>query len=150
MESIELPASLTSVNNNAFANNTKVNRMTVLATTPPDITSHTFYNIDRAIPVYVPAEAYGNYASHMYWKEFNLQRMGSTTGLGDTSSIAERITVQGSEIILHVNPDEMSEVNVFDMTGRAVLRTNETRFTIPQTGVYVVMLGQESVKVVIE
>ena len=40
-------------------------------------------------------------------------------------------------------------VSVYDMAGRCVLRTTETRLTLPQAGVYVVQVVGARAKVVV-
>lgn len=148
MEDIDLPASLRSISDNAFANGTSVTRMTVRATTPPDIAAHTFYRIDRSIPVYVPSSAYAEYASHVYWKEFNLQRMdGETTGQDAVTAPAQSITVCGSEII--INRADTPLVSLYDVSGRLIHQGRDRRITVPQADVYVVTVGQEAVKVTV-
>ena len=75
LTSITLPASLTSLDMGAFKECTSLTSMTCNATTPPAVnSSETFYNINRSIPVYVPASAVAAYKEADYWKEFtNIQ-----------------------------------------------------------------------------
>ena len=75
LTSITLPASLTSLDMGAFKSCTSLTSMTCNATTPPAVnSSETFYNINRSIPVYVPASAVAAYKEADYWKEFtNIQ-----------------------------------------------------------------------------
>ena len=44
--------------------------MTVNAVEPPVVNLKTFENVDRSIPVYVPAESVAKYKAAEVWKEF--------------------------------------------------------------------------------
>ena len=142
MEDVQLPASLRTIGDNAFAHNTRTRSMTVHATVPPLVSAHTFYQLDASAPVYVPAESLASYRAAAYWQDLNLQPIGSTTGIA-APSLAERITVKDGEV--HINIIGMDEVRVYDLQGRHVLSTTESRFTLPQ-GVYIVQVGNEAVK----
>ena len=143
MENVELPSSLTLLGDNAFANGTRVRSMKVHATTPPALAPHTFYNIDRSVPVYVPAASLATYRATPYWQELNLQPMSGTTAVG--SVLTDRLLVRGNEVLL---PANCGEVQVYDMAGRCVLRTTEQQFILPQ-GVYMIQAGGNAVKAVV-
>ena len=143
MENVELPSSLTLLGDNAFANGTRVRSMTVYPTTPPALAPHTFYNIDRSVPVYVPAASLATYRATPYWQDLNLQPLGGTTAAG--SVLTDRLLVRGNEVLL---PANCGEVQVYDMAGRCVLRTTEQQFILPQ-GVYMIQTGGNAVKAVV-
>ena len=145
MENVELPASLRTVGDNAFANNTRTRSMTVYAAVPPLVSAHTFYQLDASAPVYVPAESLSSYRAAAYWQDLNLQPFGGTTGIG-VLSLSEAIMVVNGEV--HLNLPGTFEVQVYDLQGHHVLRTTENLFALPQ-GVYIVQVGNETVKVVI-
>ena len=113
LENLELPASVQAIGDNCFALCSKLQAITVQATTPPTIAAKTFYDVNRDIPVYVPAEALEDYQNDTYWQEFNLHAM--PTGL-QTPSMPESIRVYGG--MLH-NPQGLP-VSIYDMQGRMV------------------------------
>ncbi|MBO5678407.1 MAG: leucine-rich repeat domain-containing protein [Bacteroidaceae bacterium] len=72
---ITLPESVTSIGNNAFQYCSWLTSITCKAVTPPTIgNSDTFFNVDKSIPLYVPAGSVNTYKAADYWKEFtNIQ-----------------------------------------------------------------------------
>jgi hypothetical protein len=74
LTSIVIPDSVTSIGNNVFSGCTGLTSITCGATNPPSISSNTFNNVSKSIPLYVPAESVEAYKSANYWKEFtNIQ-----------------------------------------------------------------------------
>ncbi|MBO7618769.1 MAG: leucine-rich repeat protein [Bacteroidales bacterium] len=66
--------SVTSIGYDAFEDCSGITSMTVLAETPPSITSITFLSVPRSIPVYVPCGCVAAYRNNRYWKQFtNIQ-----------------------------------------------------------------------------
>ena len=139
LENLELPASVQAIGDNCFALCSKLQAITVQATTPPTIAAKTFYDVNRDIPVYVPADALEDYQNDTYWQEFNLHAM--PTGL-QTPSMPESISVYGG--LLH-NPQQLP-VSLYDMQGRMVY--SGTAATVSQpAGVYVLRCAGASRKV---
>ena len=139
LENLELPASVQAIGDNCFALCSKLQAITVQATTPPTIAAKTFYDVNRDIPVYVPADALEDYQNDTYWQEFNLHAM--PTGL-QTPSMPESIRVYGGT--LH-NPQQLP-VSLYDMQGRMVY--SGTAATVSQpAGVYVLRCAGASSKV---
>lgn len=145
LEDIELPSTLRSIGDHAFAHNTKARKMTVHAAVPPVVEAKTFLRVSRDMPVYVPAESLASYQAAAYWQDLNLQPIGDATGMGHLS-LSESITVVNGEV--HINMTGTGEVQVYDLQGRSVLRTTESRFALPQ-GIYIIKVGDEALKVAI-
>ncbi len=70
LEDLTLPASVQSIGDNCFALCSKLKEITCLATVPPTIEAKTFYDVNRAIPLYVPEASINDYANDTYWGEF--------------------------------------------------------------------------------
>ena len=71
---ITIPSSVTSIGSYAFYYCTGLTEIRVEATTPSTIYSYTFAQVDKSIPVYVPASALSTYQSAEYWSDFtNIQ-----------------------------------------------------------------------------
>ena len=90
LQDLTLPASVEQIGDNCFALCSKLQKITVLSTTPPTIAAKTFYDVNRAIPVYVPAESVADYQGDTYWKEFNIQT--DTTPIDHTQADASAST----------------------------------------------------------
>ena len=86
---ITLPESMTAVGTGAFIGCRKLAELTSLATTPPTLGSATtFSNVDKAIPVYVPAGSIEAYKSAAYWNEFtNILPISEPAPIPSTVSI---------------------------------------------------------------
>ena len=71
LATIILPESMTTIGTGAFVGCRKLAELTCLATTPPTLGSNTtFGNVNKSIPVYVPAASVVAYQSAAYWSEF--------------------------------------------------------------------------------
>ncbi len=71
LSSIAIPAGVTSIGDYAFSRCYSFTSITCEAKVPPTIGgSYTFGDIDKSIPVYVPASSVSAYRSAEYWKEF--------------------------------------------------------------------------------
>jgi hypothetical protein len=71
LTSIEIPGSVTSIGDEAFAGCRGLTSITCNAVTPPAGDYHLFYNVDKSIPVYVPADSIELYRTADQWKEFS-------------------------------------------------------------------------------
>ena len=71
LTTITLPESMTTIGTGAFVGCRKLAELTSLATTPPALGSNTtFGNVNKSIPVYVPAASVEAYKSAEHWSEF--------------------------------------------------------------------------------
>ena len=73
LKELTLPASMQSVADNGFALCEKLEKMNINALLPPVVDARTFENVNRAIPVFVPADAVAQYKAAPVWQEFNIQ-----------------------------------------------------------------------------
>lgn len=76
---VTLPEGLTSIEEGVFSGCSTITEMTVLATTPPALGDNAFHNVNRDIPVYVPATALTAYQAANVWNEFTYLQAMSTT-----------------------------------------------------------------------
>ena len=81
LQNLVLPKSIQKIGDNCFALCSKLEKITVNATTPPTIQARTFYDVNRAIPVYVPENAVNGYLADPYWQEMNIQ--GAPTAINE-------------------------------------------------------------------
>ena len=71
LASIILPDGVTSIGGSAFEDCSGLTSITSMAVVPPTIgNAYTFYNVDKSIPVYVPAASLDDYKAAEYWKDF--------------------------------------------------------------------------------
>ena len=102
LQDMVLPGTIETIGDSAFALCSKLQKITVLSTTPPAIEAKTFYDVNRAIPVYVPAEAVADYKNDRYWKEFNIQSNANATAIEQTSAsnIAPRKVFRDGQVYI--------------------------------------------------
>jgi len=80
LTSIEIPNSVTSIGYTAFYGCSGLTSMIVLADNPPTLRSDVFYNVNKEIPVYVPCGRATVYQSAAGWNEFtNIQELCTQT-----------------------------------------------------------------------
>ena len=71
LQAIELPSTITTINENAFLDCGALVSITSHATTPPALGHSVFYGLDTSIPVYVPSEtSVASYQSTEKWMDF--------------------------------------------------------------------------------
>mgnify|MGYP004451675751 FL=1 len=100
LQDMVLPSTIETIGDNAFALCGKLQKITVLSTTPPTIEAKTFYDVNRAIPVYVPAEAVADYKNDRYWKEFNIQSNATAIEQTSASNITPRKIFRDGQVYI--------------------------------------------------
>ena len=68
---MSFPQWLTNIGNNAFSDCENLASITLLSTTPPSVGSNAFSNISLGIPVFVPCNYSGTYATATGWSQFS-------------------------------------------------------------------------------
>ena len=95
LEDMTLPSTMRKIGDNTFALCSKLQKIHILALVPPTICAKTFYDVNRAIPVYVPDEAVADYKSDTYWQEFNIiGESDAPTAIENTNSETTQKGVQ--------------------------------------------------------
>lgn len=147
LTSINIPESMTLIGDYAFSSCVSLTQITVLATVPPAVASGAFDMVDSNIPVYVPAGSLEAYKTANIWREFNLQA-NIPGSIEDATDLGQSIIVCNGEII--INSTNQTMVSLYDLGGRLVYHGCNNRIAVPQSGIYMVQIGQEAVKVMVE
>lgn len=92
LKTITIPSLVTKLGDGAFAYCTSLSMITSNAITPPVCGKYCFSNVDKSIPLYVPAESIDAYKAADGWKDFtNIQTL--PTGIDQlTDSPSDRFT----------------------------------------------------------
>ena len=148
LTSVVIPSSVTSIGKFAFGDCDYLTEITVNATIPPSITDYTFYGVDYSIPLYVPAGTLGAYQSDTYWGEFINVSVNTTTAIPQVNLIESVHTQHGSIIIEN---ETILPVTIYDVVGRLVASGSSLvqSFTVPNAGVYIVKVGEQTMKVIV-
>ena len=133
--------SVTRIGDKAFYGCDMITEMNVKATVPPAVGKEAFENVDRDIPVYVPAEAMDSYKAAEGWRDFKNLKNPGTTGL-HRPSLPESISVNNGT--LH-NPQGLA-VSIYDLKGRLIYSGKGTSISLP-AGMYVVRCADANSKV---
>ena len=148
LTSVTIPSSVTSIGGWAFHSCDQLTYMTVNATTPPIIDAYTFQYVNRNIPLYVPAGTVGDYQSDTYWGEFINVSVNTTTAIPQVNLIESVHTQHGSIIIEN---ETILPVTIYDVVGRLVASGSSLTqsFTVPNAGVYLVKVGEQTMKILV-
>ena len=85
--------SVTSIGERAFIGCSRLTSITCEAVNPPTLGDDVFYDMNKSIPLYVPADAVKRYKSAEGWKDFtNILPIGSQTGDVTTPTITVTTT----------------------------------------------------------
>ena len=111
--SITIPSSITSIGEETFRSCSGLTSITCYATTPPTCGSNCFYNVDKTIPIYVPASSVSLYKAADQWKYFT-NILGIGTGVEEIFNNAAsdtRVLIDGKVYIRRGN-------SLYDANGR--------------------------------
>ena len=151
LEQIELPESVTMVDNGAFENCTSLKHLYVKATVPPTCYELPFLGVPKSCILHIPKGTTDAYSKANEWKNFTLKEEAYTPDA--TATIEHPVRVWGVEGGLFINTEAPVQVKVFAMSGALMKDTNISaglqRINLPK-GAYVVLLGDTSYKVFIK
>ena len=101
LTSLTIPNSVTSIGSWAFVSCSGLTSITCEATTPPTLGSSVFMDVDKSIPLYVPAQSVDLYKAADQWKEFNIQPISYYT---ITWANWDGTTLKTEQIIIGIVP----------------------------------------------
>jgi uncharacterized protein YjdB len=112
---INIPESVTSIREYAFKGCSSLTAITCEAVIPPAIGStNTFYNVNKSIPVYVPAGSIAAYQSAEYWNDFERFEAIKTSVSNITLNQSSITLTEGASITLTaiVTPEDADDTSV--------------------------------------
>ena len=143
-----IPNSVTSIEDRAFSECTRLKEIHSNNPVPPTIRFDYFSDIKKTCKVYVPKGSYNAYRVAKVWGEFKIIEENITTN----SFINNRnITISNISNGICIKTDELISVSIFNLSGQNVYEKNIQRDTNINLnkGVYVVKIGDESKKIVV-
>lgn len=159
---ITIGSEVTFIDNAAFLTFSNLTSIVCYAVTPPTITESVFYYDGFEgyfsaynVPLYVPEESVQAYKNHPIWGKFtNILAIGD-----EPDAIAEtevsNVQIFGSEKRLVINNAANATVDVFDVMGRSITKTQRLAsdaetIAVPRSGIYVVRMGNTAKKVFVK
>lgn len=150
LSDITVPESVTHIGEYAFMGVHWLNEVHAESIVPSDAHVTSFSNMAyENATLYVPAGTLDTYKAHPTWSKFlKVKIEGDTSGIDEIESDNETIvTVSGSTITI-TGKGESDQVTVYDLTGRQLLSTTDSRFTVDQaSGIVVVYVNRKAHKV---
>lgn len=141
--SVSIPKSMSNIGTYTFNGCTSLTKIFSYASVPPILIAQTFNGLDpKKIFVYVPEELIETYKMAMYWSDFNIEDV-STTSVQNPEVLTE-IYVEGNALRNSAN----QLIEVYDLNGRKVYRGSETTVILSK-GMYLVRSGKYTLKIVI-
>lgn len=141
---ITIPASVISIGGESFKWCNNLREITVLAQIPPVLGANVFEEVNRNIPLYVPAGSLESYREAAIWNEFQLQAMQSTNLQATTANSFDSLAISNGT--LH-NPKGLP-ISIFDMQGRLIYNGTGSIVNMA-TGIYIVRIENSAKKVFI-
>ncbi len=148
LSNVDIPSSASEIGGLAFSNCTGLKRIICRANVPPTITSNdVFENVGSDVEVYVPCASLVDYMIAYGWNYFDSSNFKCIEDLVNVNeSISENIkdAISISEKLITVNGKDPSDIRVYNTAGQPVSNP------VPASGVYVVKIGGEAVKVMVK
>ena len=115
LTTVTIGSSITSIGAWAFEGLLGLKSITCYVMTPPVCDEHTFWNVDKAITLYVPDASMTAYRTCNVWKEFmNILPIEAGIEQVEASNAPKKILRNGQVLILHPNGTR------YDSTGKKV------------------------------
>ena len=144
LREITIPTSVISIGEESFNWCNNLQKMTVYAQIPPMLGANVFENVNRNIPLYVPAGSLERYSEAAIWNEFQLQAMPATDLQTTIADGFESLVISNGTLY---NPVGLP-ISIFDMQGRLIYNGAESIVNMA-TGIYIVRIENSARKVFI-
>ena len=150
LTSVTIPASVTSIAGNAFYSCMSLTSIYAQAALPISLSANPFNGVNAKCVLHVPVDSKTAYAAANYWNSFtNIVEDISTATFNATASNLKVNTTNGKALISGLT--QGASVVVYNLQGVAIYNQKAIAETLsvnlPARGVYVVTMGNESVKV---
>ena len=149
---LDLDDALTEISAKAFYNCSNLDTIFSRSTTPPTVGNvSAFENVDKTIPLIVPAGCRDAYANAYAWRDFFNISDNPTQGIADTQIDGVVLSAASGRIV--VTGADGCRIVLSDLQGRPIYRgiaTDALTLDIPATGIYLLQLdGQPAHRIAV-
>lgn len=148
LSNVDIPSGVSEIDGSAFSNCTGLKRIICRANVPPTITSNdVFENVGSDVEVYVPCASLVDYMIADGWNYFdssNFKCIEDLVNVEESSSESIKEAISVSEKVITVNGVDSSDISIYNTAGQPVSNP------VPASGVYVVKVGDETIKVLVK
>ena len=141
---VTIGKTVSSIGDYAF-NCRKIEEMTSLNPVPPTVNEFVYNVSNLNFPVYVPAGSVDAYKNADGWRWLNIKEIADG-GVGEISKDDISVSVVGGRIVV-CGVDDDSEVEVYDLSGRALYAGASAEIPVQSAGVYIVKVSGQTFKV---
>lgn len=150
LSSVTLPASVTTLDRYCFSYCTSLSEITCYATTPPDIYSSSFYNVEKSLcTIYVPSDAVDIYKATNVWKDFYIVAIDESAGIDTVELQDMMVSVHGGELTI-TGVDDGTTAVFYSIDGKVLGNAKSVggsvRIELP-AGVVIAKIGNRTIKI---
>ncbi len=146
LRSVDLPSTVSAIGAEAFSGCSSLEKVTARMASPVTISADVFEDVDVAsCRLYVPEASVSLYKADAQWGKFAAVEAIAATGVTGAEAHEVKVVVVGG--VLHV-AGEADRVDVYTLAGSLVYSGMSHVVDLPQRGVYVVVAGGMTAKVV--
>lgn len=149
-KSIKIGPNVTDIGANAFAMNTLLEHITVLAEEPPLCSANSFkyagFYVEEPITLEVPEMSIDKYKNADVWKDF--YKIVTDINEIDTND-NWAISVENGNIVIN-NAAENMQVAVYSISGTTIYQGTAKTIATPKAGIYIVRVGNKTTKVAVK
>ena len=149
IDKVVLPSTMRIIGDGAFKDCYEVDTFQLHCNMPPALSDDSFDGLNPLPVLVVPCSTATAYSSAQYWNAFDIVEAPCPVGIEDVESNRLEVTVVDGGVL--VRGAEGMTLTVCDMLGRrvseVVYASAEQPLTLPTAGIYVLLAGNEAIKI---
>ena len=146
---VTLAASVDSIGDYVFYNNTKLSKVYSMNTVAPKAPgSKVFSGVPATTAIFVPVGSVASYQVADGWKNFFIQE-STFTGVESAEIVTENITVKGGNIVVEGYVGKVQVVSISGQVVKDIMVNDFAEISMPQ-GLYIVVTSKGAQKVIVK
>lgn len=149
LRTVKLPSTITSIGFEAFAGCPSITSVVSLSTTAPMLSESAFdETVYNTAELLVPDGSVDTYKTSDGWKLFKNIQVNNPSAIDNCADAALQVVVDGNRIRIEGAADNQP-VEVYSLGGQLVYRGEASNIELPGSGMYLVKVARQTVKVVL-